>query len=929
MYNINTANKQETKSVLTSTGLKDATSVRRPSSRGSLSKNNVLLNTKNQSKDVEFHVRTNKKTNVASKKNVVQNKKIVTNVDVKNALKAKDVLCVSCDKNVLTSCHDICLAKYKLNVHSNVRRALFTTPRTAKPKSLDTTLVVAKTRYGSFFSHLLDVKSYLNKIMVMAPKAIVPELHTFVIFNHLEDNEAPPLISSSKEQISLISNDEADELIQDEDSAYFDRNTLLSPYHTPMFEEAGSSSTAEDLLEMQVITPVQPSTHVWTIAHLLDQGINFEESSALVARLEAIRMFVAYVAHKNFKIFQMDVKTTFFNGPLKEEVHVSQLDGFVDPEFPDHLYKLKKALYGPKQAPRAWYDNLSSFLIEHHFTKERFANLMKNNFEMSMMGELKLFLGLQVHQSPRGICISQLQYTIKLLKKQGMDECDSISTHMAIARLDANLQGTPTNQTKYCTMIGGLMYLTASRPDISFATFVCARYQARPMVKHLKEVKRIFQYLRQSYNIGLWYPNDSGFELIAYSDADQAGCHDDCKSMSGGLHFLGEKLVSWSFKKHDYTALSTAKAEYVSLSACCAQVIWMRTQLLDYENKFNRIPMYCDSKSAIAISCNPVQHSQYQLVDLFTKALPKERFEYLVYQIGMRCMTPTQLECLEKVEIDDLVKNIFNSGKNKEGAGMKIPEWMLTKEMKITDHYQIAPRKSTVIRFHVPRRQDPETPIPTAPENVEKVKDHMVDEELDQLLEGMDNVVVDEFMDDVLNSQEDPDTRIEPRSEKESLEVEKSADLMTIHDEEVKEELGGDEFELRRREMGKVITEDAPLFADKEKLKELTDIDPTPLSSTPSSYSPKPKPGRFRRYNSFVDPTSMDLEFLSLCKNEGIAQVPDSKRNSLASIPRSTAHNAQVLLARCESTTVSSTDKLVSVAYNVVNEDLDESSKGV
>ncbi|GKD00673.1 retrovirus-related pol polyprotein from transposon TNT 1-94, partial [Tanacetum coccineum] len=172
------------------------------------------------------------------------------------------------------------------------------------------------------------------------------------------------------------------------------------------------------------------------------EGINFEESFALVARLEAVRMFVAYAAHKNFTIFLMDVKTAFLNGPLKEEVYVIQPDGFVDPNIPDHVYKLKKALYGLKQAPRAWYDKFSSFLIENHFMKgivdptlfmrchedgillvqvyvddiifgstnpyfsKRFANLMKNNFEMSMMGELKFFLGLQIHQSPRGIFIS-------------------------------------------------------------------------------------------------------------------------------------------------------------------------------------------------------------------------------------------------------------------------------------------------------------------------------------------------------------------------------------------------------------------------------------------------------------------------------------------------------------------------------------------
>ncbi|GKF01385.1 retrovirus-related pol polyprotein from transposon TNT 1-94, partial [Tanacetum coccineum] len=166
---------------------------------------------------------------------------------------------------------------------------------------------------------------------------------------------------------------------------------------------------------------------------------------------------------------------------------------------------------------------------------KRLANLMKNNFEMSMMGELKFFFGLQVHQSPRGIFISQSQYAIELLKKYGMDECVSMSTRMATKRLDADLQDTPTYQMTYHRRIGGLMYLITNRTAIAFATFVCARYQARPTVKHLKEVKLIFQNLRQSYNMGLWYLKDSGFELIAYLDADHTGCKDDYKSTSGGL----------------------------------------------------------------------------------------------------------------------------------------------------------------------------------------------------------------------------------------------------------------------------------------------------------------------------------------------------------------------------------------------------------
>nr|GEX46151.1 copia protein [Tanacetum cinerariifolium] len=226
--------------------------------------------------------------------------------------------------------------------------------------------------------------------------------------------------------------------------------------------------------------------------------------------------------------------------------------------------------------------------------------------------------------------------------------------------------------------IGALMYLTSRRPDIVHATCVCARYQAHPTKKHLKEVKRIFRYLWGTVNMGLWYTKNSGFELIEFSDADYTGCKDTFKSTSGGAQFLGEKLVSWSSKKQDCTSLSIAKLEYVSLSACSAQVLWMRTQLTDYGYHFDKILIYCDSKSAIAISCNPVQHSRtkhivvryhfikehvekgtielyfvktdYQLANSFTKALPVDRFNYLVRRLGMRSLCPQELDRLAKLE---------------------------------------------------------------------------------------------------------------------------------------------------------------------------------------------------------------------------------------------------------------------------------------
>ncbi|GJR55913.1 hypothetical protein Tco_1406434 [Tanacetum coccineum] len=238
----------------------------------------------------------------------------------------------------------------------------------------------------------------------------------------------------------------------------------------------------------------------------------------------------------------------------------------------------------------------------------------------------------------------------EILKKHGMTSCDSIGTLIATKPLDADLSGTPVDQTKYRSMVGALMYLTTSRPDIVHATCYCARYQARSTENHLKKVKQIFQYLKNIINMGLWYPKDTGFELTTFSDSDHAGCLNLRKSTSGGIQFLGgDKLVNWSSKKQDCTSMSTAEVEYVSLSACCAQVLWIRTQLTDYGFHFDKIPMYCDSQAAIAIWCNPVQHSRTKhmnLADLFTKALPEERFKYLVRRLGMRCLTPAELEVL-------------------------------------------------------------------------------------------------------------------------------------------------------------------------------------------------------------------------------------------------------------------------------------------
>nr|GEY32531.1 retrovirus-related Pol polyprotein from transposon TNT 1-94 [Tanacetum cinerariifolium] len=304
------------------------------------------------------------------------------------------------------------------------------------------------------------------------------------------------------------------------------------------------------------------------IGYSQQEGIDYDETFAPVARIEAIRLFLAYAAHKDFTICQMDVKIAFLNGILKGEVYASQPPSFVSKQYPDHVYALDKALYGLKQAPRAWSDVLSQFLIESVPTP----------------------------------MVEQAKFKLDLVEK-------------------------PVDHTDYRT------------------------------------VKRIFRCLKGTINLGLWYPKDYGFDLTAYSDADHAGCHLDRKSTSGNVQVLGDKLVCWSSKKQNCVSISTVESEYVAVSSCCAQMLWMRTQLTDYGFFYDKVLIYYDSKSAIAISCNPVQHTrtkhidvryhfikdhvekgtielyfvgtEYQLADLFTKSLPETRFKFLVEKLGM------------------------------------------------------------------------------------------------------------------------------------------------------------------------------------------------------------------------------------------------------------------------------------------------------
>ncbi|GJV22454.1 putative ribonuclease H-like domain-containing protein [Tanacetum coccineum] len=356
-----------------------------------------------------------------------------------------------------------------------------------------------------------------------------------------------------------------------------------------------------------------------------EEGIDYDEVFAPVARIEAIRLFLAYASFKDFVVYQMDVKSAFLYGKIEEEVYVCQPLGFEDLDFPDRVYKVEKALYGLYQAPRAWYETLSTYLLDNGFQRgkidktlfiirdKEFEKMMHKKFQMSSMGELTFFLGLQVKQKEDGIFISQDKYVTEILKKFGFTDVKTASTPMETQKpLLKDEDGKEVDVHLYRSMIGSLMYLTSSRHDIMFVVCACARYQVNPKVSHLHAVKRIFRYLKGQPKLGLWYLKDSPFDLVAYTDSDYAGASLDRKSTIGGCQFLGCRLISWQCKKQTVVANSTTKAEYVAASSCCGQVLWIQNQLLDYgdSNKKKLIQM-------IKI------HTDKNVADLLTKVFDK------------------------------------------------------------------------------------------------------------------------------------------------------------------------------------------------------------------------------------------------------------------------------------------------------------------
>ncbi|GJT82914.1 putative ribonuclease H-like domain-containing protein [Tanacetum coccineum] len=337
------------------------------------------------------------------------------------------------------------------------------------------------------------------------------------------------------------------------------------------------------------------------------------------ARIEAIRIFLAFASYMGFIVYQMDVKSAFLYGKIDEEVYVSQPPGFIDPKYPKKSGYIRgtinKTLFIKKDKNDIMLVQVYVDDIIFGFTKrswcDEFEALMKSRFQMSSIGELTFFLELQVKQKEDGIFISQDKYVAEILKKFDFVNVKTASTPIETQKpLVKDEEASDVDVHLYRSMIGSLMYLTTSRPDIMFTVCACSRFQVTPKTSYLNVVKRIFRYLKGKPKLGLWYPRVSSFNLEAYSDSDYAGANLDRKSTIGGCQFLGRRLISWQCKKQTIVATSTTEAEYVAAANCCGQVLWIQNQMLDYGFNSKNIKIYIDNESTICIVKNPVYHSK-------------------------------------------------------------------------------------------------------------------------------------------------------------------------------------------------------------------------------------------------------------------------------------------------------------------------------
>ena len=430
-------------------------------------------------------------------------------------------------------------------------------------------------------------------------------------------------------------------------------------------------------------------------------GVDYSDTFAPVARLDTIRLLLAIAAQLNWKVYQMDVKSAFLNGVLQEEIYTEQPEGFANEGEEDKVCLLKKALYGLKQAPRAWYSRIDEHLQHLGFTKslsestlyikqngdniliislyvddllvtgnnnnnvETFKQEMMSVFEMTDLGLMSFFLGMEVKQAEHEVFICQKKYAKEILKKFKLEDCKAVSTPMNQKEKLCKEDGAEkVDQAQFRKIVGCLMYLTATRPDILNAVSILSRFMHCASELHFKAAKRVIRYVKGTCNFGIRYTRSREFKLVGYSDSDWGGSIDDLKSTSGYCFSLGSGVFSWNSKKQETVAQSTAEAEFVAATAAVNQALWLRKILsdLNLEQK-ESTEILVDNQAAISISNNPVFHgktkhfniklfflrevqkdgsiiliyckTEEQAADIFTKPLPVNKFEFLRTKLGV------------------------------------------------------------------------------------------------------------------------------------------------------------------------------------------------------------------------------------------------------------------------------------------------------
>ncbi|CAM8989664.1 unnamed protein product [Rhodiola kirilowii] len=386
------------------------------------------------------------------------------------------------------------------------------------------------------------------------------------------------------------------------------------------------------------------------------QGIDFEEVFAPVARMETVRLLIALAAHEGWRLHHLDVKSAFLNGDLAEEVYVSQPPGFIVKGSEHKVLKLHKALYGLRQAPRAWNIKLDNTLLSLGFTKSplehavykkgrgasfllvgvyvddlvitgaceeesvKFKRQMTEIFKMNDLGLLSYYLGIAVHQTPGTISICQGAYAKKILEGCGMGDCNPTQAPMeARTKLSKKSSSPPVDKTLYRSIVRSLRYLTHTRPDLAYSVGIVSRYMEFPTTEHMAAVKHILRYVKGTLDLGCFYQKKKGEEelhLVGYSDSDMAGDVDDRKSTTGVAFFMGSSLISWMSQKQKVVALSSCEAEYIAAATAACQGVWLERLLGDLLSRStSKVVLNIDNKSAISLCKNPVHHDRSKHID--------------------------------------------------------------------------------------------------------------------------------------------------------------------------------------------------------------------------------------------------------------------------------------------------------------------------